>query len=269
MGAGAFAGGGIASGGAAVGDLFGHFLGSEAIFQRAAVFLGRGSEAALPAAIDGVDDQAGGAAFAELVGRAQPGAAERRLGLARAAQHAAVDDAIADLPQQVFAALGQAVRLVQPDVVARHRNAFGQRLVDEDILARRAFDFHRPGFGLGLGRGGPPIGKARLDRRFHRLDRKVADHDHRGLRRHIFAPPEGAQAFGRGGVERFLGADRQAPGIACAGVLEFDLVDHVAQGKGVAIALFGQDHAAFALNRGLADGQFARGLAHQHQRRIQ
>ena len=113
-----------------------------------------------------------------------------------------------------------------------------------------------------------PIGEPRFDRSLCRFDREVPHNQQGGLGWNIFPPPECPQPFGSGSVQRLLGADRQAPGVPCLRVQELHLIFEIAQRKGISIALFCQDHAAFALDGRLADGQFAGGLAHQHQRRI-
>jgi len=116
--------GGNGIGGADDRDLFRHFVRSKAKGHGAAILDHRLDHPAPPFAVNGVDPQFGAARFLEHVAGAEAGIAERRIGFARAAEQASVDDGIADLAQQVLFALGQGVRLVQPRTLAADRHAF-------------------------------------------------------------------------------------------------------------------------------------------------
>ncbi len=115
---------GVDVGGADRRNLLGDFGGGESEFQRAAVLLCRGGQSASPLAVDRVDRQAGDAARLEQVAGAKTGAAERRVRLTRQAQQAAVDDGIADLPQEVLAPLGHRIGFVPPRSDPRRGNPF-------------------------------------------------------------------------------------------------------------------------------------------------
>ena len=266
---------GIAAGGFALGgvgmrvadyrDLLGHFLGGKAIGQCAAVFERGLDHPAAPLAVHRVDRQLGAAAFLEDVAGAETGGAERGVLFAGAAQQAAVDDAIADLPQQVFLALGQGVGLVQPVPLAADRDPFGQRRIDIDIVQLPGIGADRAGLGLRLGRGRLPVAEALADRLLDEIGIEIADHIERGMRRHIFARPERLESLGCGPGQRIRRADRQPAGDPRSGQQELDLVLIALQREGVAIAHFGLDHAALTLDRAGIEGQLARRLAHQHQ----
>ena len=102
------------------------------------------------------------------------------------------------------------------------------------------------------------------DSSLHRVRIEIADHDHRGIAWRVDARIEPAQLLAGDGVQRFVGADRQALDEKRGGIEELELIHQVAQGVGVAHALFGQDHASFPLDRVGIEGQFAGRLAHQH-----
>ena len=255
--------------GAQVGELFVKLGAGEAIGQRLVDLAHRGQHPLLPLAIGAADREAGDPRILEQIAGAVACPPERRVLAACEAGEAAVDDAIADPPHQIGVAVGDGVGLVAPCGKARQGHFLGQRRIDVDVGQALAGDVDRAGDRLGRGRGGRPAGKARADRRLDLLGRVVADHHQHGVGGHIGAAIKPADLRGGGAFERGDGADRQALGIARAGRDEGDIVLEIALLEARPVAPFGKDHPALALHRFGRDGEFARGLAHQHQRGIE
>ena len=204
--------GGIAVRGADDRNLLIHLLRGEAVQQCAVIFLPGLNQAAAPLPVDRVDRQFSRAAFAEQVTGPVARAAKRRVGLAAAAQHAAVDNRIADLPQQVFAALRQIVRLHQPSALAGDRNALGQGRIDEHIGQPLRLWGHRTGQRHRFDRSGRPIGKFAAELGFDLIGIEISDHEHRHVARHIFARPKAFEPRRSGGHQRFMRPNRQPRG---------------------------------------------------------
>ena len=252
-----------------IGDLLGDFGIGEPEFQRAAVFLLRRNQSALPFSIDYIDDQVGGPSDLEHVARAYSRAAERRINLAGGALEAAVYDPVADLAQQRGAASGYVVGLVDIPAVARDGDPFGQRRVNEYVGFALLRHIDRARIGARGLRLGWPIGEPRDDLLFDQRRIEIADHHQRGIRRGVFARPERLErGTGRGG-QRLGHADRQPLGIARLRVEKPELVLQVAPRVSQAVAQFGHHHTAFAPDRGVVELQLARSLAHQHQRSVE
>ncbi len=81
--------------------------------------------------------------------------------------------------------------------------------------------------------------------------------------------PECAQRRRIGALHARLGPDRQALDIRRLGIEKRRHVVPVVERVAFALAQFGQHHAAFAIDRGRIEPQFAGGFAHQHQRGVQ
>ena len=254
---------------AQVGDLFGDLRLGKAAGQATPVFRAGSNQASAPFSVDRIDDEVGRPAIAEHVAGAEAGGTKRRRLATRHSLEAAIERPVADRAQYVLLALGDGIGFMQPGAVARNGDAFGQGGVDVDVGPAAVVGQYRSCRRARLCRGWLPRSEVLADRGLDGIGIEIADDDDGGLRRHIFALPESAQPFGRGGVQGFSRADGQAPGIVRAGIGEGDLVFEVAQREGIAVAPFRQDHAAFPFYRGLGNGQLARRFAHQHQRGVE
>ena len=255
--------------GADIGDLLCDFGLGEAELHCPAVFRGGRIETPTPLAVAGVDRQAGGAHRLEQVLGREVRVAERGVVAVGQAFQPPVDDAVADLSQQLELAVGDRVGLIEPRAVDRDGHAFGQRGIDIDLGQAFAGEVDRPSLGFGLRRGRFPVAEMLPDLGFDQRRIEVPDYDQGHVAGRVSAAPERLEVLRVRGVERFGGADRKACGELRLRVKELPGIVEVAVRERVAHALFRQHHPALPVDRALVEAQFARSLAHQHQRRIE
>ena len=229
-----------------------------------------GEHARAPLAIGAVDGKARQASVFEQVARTEAGAAERRILTPREPGEAAVDDRIAYAAQGGSVSIGERIRLIAPGGKDGERDAFGQRRIEVNVGQTCARDIDRAGSRFRRHRGiGPPIGKARADRRLNIGHGIVAHHHQHRVGGRVGPPIQRPQLLRRGTFQHRNIANRQARTIARAGSEEGDIVFKIALLEPGPIAPLGQNHPALSRDGVFGNGQLARGFAHQHQRGAQ
>ena len=142
--------------------------------------------------------------------------------------------------------------------------------IDKICGRRPAFEIDQTLFDPLDGRPrGAPVSKLVRDLRLDHIRVDIADEDQRGIVRSIIPAVEFPHHRARGGIDVLYSPVGTKPlGIERLGRNKLEVVLEAPDGEIVARSSFGLDDAALTVDGFVGNGELRRGLAHQHQRRI-